>query len=81
MLKALSDPASKESQTNTFNIGLDCATPENTRLLIDCMYKGWKNDVNEKMYEHVNEILQLAHCYESDRIIAMCIGRMSRSVD
>ena len=54
MLKALTDPSSKESQTNTFNIGLDCATPESTRLFIDCMYEGW---VEDKMDPYISELL------------------------
>ena len=43
MCAAFSNPSSKESLENKFEIGNDCATPENARLLIVAMYEGELN--------------------------------------
>ena len=77
MLNALTDSSSKECKTGTFNIDHKCATLHLTRFFIDCMYEGWTYD---KMDDDANELLQLAHFYECDRIVDMATEALIRFV-
>ena len=77
MLKAFSNPTSKESIEKTFTIQLDCATVENVLLLVKCMYEGW---VPDTMDDHDKELVVLADCYGCDNIVNKAMYSIKRFV-